>query len=161
MDHHSFIKSSNLWQLCSITLSCQTENVVHLDVSLHPPLTVSLALVQPTSARKASVENPSKQRCGGRLIKIPHRRIFDKHKEVHLQLEGTMLKFSQKWQIQLCKGINSSLKEGGCVASREHKEENDKEVEEKQPAQQPLNSLSRTRPRLQPGREWCHHLAEE
>jgi len=64
-----------------------------------------------------------------------------------------MLKFSQKWQIRLCKGINSSLKEGRCVASREHKEENDEEVEEKKPTQQPLNSLSRTRPRLQPGRE--------
>ena len=31
-------------------LSCQTEHVVHLDMSLHPPLAVSLAFAQHTSA---------------------------------------------------------------------------------------------------------------
>ena len=41
--------------------------MVHLDLSLYPPLTVSFALFQPTSARKAPLENPSQHRYGGRL----------------------------------------------------------------------------------------------
>ena len=41
--------------------SCQTQFVVHLDVSLHPSLTFTLALVQPTSAGKAPLENPSRE----------------------------------------------------------------------------------------------------
>ena len=71
----------------------------------------------------------------------------------HLQLEGSMLKLSQKWQNRLWKGMSSSLKEGGSVASGEEKEENDEEVEEKQSTQQPFNSLSLTKPRLHPRRE--------
>ena len=49
--------------------------------------------------------------------------------------------------------MDRSLQEGRSVASREHKEENDKEVEEKQPAQQPFNGLFLTKPGSQPRRK--------
>ena len=74
---------------------CQAQFVVHLDVSLHPSLTVSLALVQPTSAGKAPLEKPSQQRYGRRK---KTRNNDEDENRAHLQLEGTILRFSQERQ---------------------------------------------------------------
>ena len=79
-----------------LSLGCQA--VVHLDVSLHPSLTVSLALVQPTSAGKAPLEKPSQQRYGRRK---KTRNNDEDENRAHLQLEGTILRFSQEQQDSL------------------------------------------------------------
>jgi len=55
--------------------------------------------------------------------------------------------------FQLWKVMDRSLQEGRSVASREHKEENDKEVKKKEPAQQPFNGLFLTKPGSQPRRK--------